>query len=229
MSFSVSSEAHPFITAPLVTPCPTLYPFYLCIPPLLFLLHAPFLTISYSFSVQPGLLWSIQSCNHGPCPSIILSFMFSPDSLLLSLPKGSPESPNPLFSRFLCLSMYPSVCYLSLAPCVFLQWRNTHTNHSVSTRSPILPLTSLSLHNLSHSVSLCLEHLRWEQFSHHFSSTPLSLHLPSLHHSHHHSVFGDVQLWVCVWNCKTDVTTGKDFSTPNELPTECIQFNSTHT
>lgn len=116
-----SSEAPPFINAPLIAPCPTLFSFHLCILLLVFLPHATFSTHHCTLILcSPGLLWSIQSCNHWPCPSTILSFLFSPDSLSLSLPKGSQESPNPLFSHFLCLSTYPSVLYLSLAPCVFL-------------------------------------------------------------------------------------------------------------
>lgn len=173
------SEVHPFITASLVAPCPIrcvasvyLFVSFACPPTI----STHLLLILFT----QGLLWAIQCCNHQPCLSTIFSFLFSHDSLSLSLPKGSPESPNPLFSCLLCLSTHPSMHPFSLAPCVFLQSGKTQTNHSVSTLSPILPLYK-SVPPPSLILSFCLEHLRWEKSSHHCSSTSLGL-LPSLHH-----------------------------------------------
>lgn len=203
---------------PLTTPCPSLYSFHLCTPWRLFLPHAPILPISNTFSIHPGLLYSIQSCNHWHRPSTILSCLFSPDSLLLYLPKGSPGSLNPLLSQF-CLSTYPWMLYLSLPHC------DTHTNHSVSTRLTYPPphksvppqsLSAWSTLGESNSLNISPQH----------HSLPS---LPSLQHSHHHCIRWCSTVCKCVWNCKTDVTTGKDFSTTNELPAEFIQFNNTHT
>lgn len=112
-------------------PCPSLHPFHLCTPRLLFLPHAPILLISNTFSIHPGLLYSIQSCNNRHCHSTILSRLFSPGSLLLYLPKGCPGSVNPLFSPF----AFPRLHGCSTSPSftVFFSSERILCNHSVST------------------------------------------------------------------------------------------------
>lgn len=68
-------------------------------------LHAPFIPISYSISVHPGLPWSMQSLNHRPCPSTSPSFWFSQIPSRSLCQKALQKLK--IFSRVLCLSTSP--------------------------------------------------------------------------------------------------------------------------
>lgn len=111
---SVSSEAHPFITPPLIALCPPLYPFHRCVPSLFFL---PMLQFHPSPTHSP---FTQGSCD--PYSPVIighpLMLVFTFTFLLAFSAKGLSRISKSSFLS-ICLSTYPSVFYLSLTPCVF--------------------------------------------------------------------------------------------------------------
>lgn len=114
--------------------------------------------------------------------------------LLVSLPKDSLESQNPLFSPFAFSNSHGCCASLDMSLPPLLHWRNTHSNHSVSTLLAHPPtFTGLSLNNLSLTDSLSSQSVLGESNSLLISPQHPSLPSPpSFHHSQH------LRLCVCV-------------------------------
>lgn len=196
--------------------------FYLRITSLLLVPLGALLPISYS-----RLFWSTQSCNHWPCPSTILVFYVFTWFPLRSSAKGLSrisKSSFFFFSHFLYLSTYPSVLSLPARSLCFLQWEKSHTNHSVSSLSPILHLISLSHHNFSHSLfawsTLGESNALIIASQRHSLSPPAAVITFTITR---YSVMLNTQyecVSVCVrlGNCKTDLTAGKMFLATSEFP-----------
>lgn len=151
LTISASSEAHPFIIEPLIAPDSSIH----SITASSLFFRSPFFCIYLSLTHSLFTQGSLQSCNHWPCPSTILS----PSRSLCQ--RALHNLQIPFSFVFLGFPHIPQ-CFPSPSIPVFFF---SEGKLILIILSPLSlahppPPVSLSLHDLSFSLSLCLEHLR---------------------------------------------------------------------